>query len=79
MNVEKSLKLARRFIELPVEKRRLFLETLASEGIDFSQFPIPADVAVDDDRHTVLCPAAHVVSVATDPHGAAYNLPRRWC
>ncbi|WP_319150895.1 hypothetical protein [Pseudomonas aeruginosa] len=35
MNAEDSLKLARRFIELPVEKRRVFLETLRGEGIDF--------------------------------------------
>ena len=32
MNAEDSLKLARRFIELPVEKRRVFLETLRGEG-----------------------------------------------
>lgn len=37
MNAEDSLKLARRFIELPVEKRRVFLETLRGEGIDFSE------------------------------------------
>lgn len=52
MNAEKSLKLARRFIELPLEKRRLFLDGLRAEGIDFSQFPIPADVA-QDDRHAL--------------------------
>lgn len=45
MNAEDSLKLARRFIELPVEKRRVFLETLRGEGIDFSLFPIPAGVS----------------------------------
>ena len=48
MNAEKSLKLARRFIELPLEKRRLFLDGLRGEGIDFSQFPIPADVPQHD-------------------------------
>ncbi|UFH28619.1 non-ribosomal peptide synthase/polyketide synthase [Pseudomonas sp. CIP-10] len=75
MNVEKSLKLARRFIELPVEKRRLFLETLASEGIDFSQFPIPADVAVDD-RHALSYAQQRMWFLwQLDPHGAAYNLP----
>ena len=75
MNAEKSLKLARRFIELPLEKRRLFLDGLRAEGIDFSQFPIPADVA-QDDRHALSYAQRRMWFLwQLDPHSGAYNLP----
>ena len=62
MNAADAQKLARRFIELPVEKRRVFLETLRGEGIDFSLFPIPAGVSsAERDR---LSYAFALVSVA---------------
>ena len=48
MNAEDSLKLARRFIGLPLEKRQMFLQALQKEGIDFSRFPIPAQVEAED-------------------------------
>ena len=44
MNAEDSLKLARRFIGLPLEKRQMFLAALHKEGVDFARFPIPAGV-----------------------------------
>ena len=37
MNAADAQKLARRFIELPQDKRRLFLAGMAREGIDFAQ------------------------------------------
>jgi hypothetical protein len=43
MNAEDSLKLARRFIGLPLEKRQMFLAALHKEGVDFAGFPfLPA-------------------------------------
>ncbi|MFF7110513.1 amino acid adenylation domain-containing protein [Pseudomonas sichuanensis] len=75
MNAEKSLQLARRFIELPLEKRRLFLESLAREGIDFSQFPIPAGVAADDRLAPSYAQQRMWVLWQLDPQGGAYNLP----
>ena len=54
MNAEDSLKLARRFIGLPLEKRQLFLQALQKEGIDFSRFPIPAQVEAEVLREEVL-------------------------
>ncbi|MHB2050556.1 amino acid adenylation domain-containing protein, partial [Pseudomonas sp. VEM90] len=75
MNPEKSLQLARRFIELPPEKRRLFLETLAREGIDFSQFPIPAGVTADDRLAPSYAQQRMWVLWQLDPQGGAYNLP----
>ncbi len=35
MNADQTLKLARRFIELSPDKRRLFLKALQGEGMDF--------------------------------------------
>jgi hypothetical protein len=35
-----AVDLARRFAQLPADKRRLFLEQLAKRGIDFSILPI---------------------------------------
>jgi len=75
MNAEKSLKLARRFIELPLEKRRLFLDGLRAENIDFSLFPIPADVAVED-RHALSYAQRRMWFLwQLDPQSGAYNLP----
>jgi len=75
MNAEKSLQLARRFIELPLEKRRLFLESLAREGIDFSQFPIPAGVMAEDRLAPSFAQQRMWVLWQLDPKGGAYNLP----
>ena len=75
MNADKSLKLARRFIELPVEKRRLFLEGLRAEGIDFSQFPIAAGVDVED-RYALSYGQQRMWFLwQLDRHSGAYNLP----
>ncbi|NVN66453.1 amino acid adenylation domain-containing protein, partial [Pseudomonas putida] len=75
MNSERSLKLARSFIGLPVEKRRLFLEGLRAERIDFSQFPIVAGVQADD-RHTLSYAQQRMWFLwHLDPHSGAYNLP----
>ena len=75
MNAEKSLKLARRFIELPLEKRRLFLDGLRAEGIDFSQFQIPADVPEADRQVLSYAQRRMWFLWQLDPHSGAYNLP----
>ena len=75
MNAEKSLKLARRFIELPLEKRQLFLDGLRAEGIDFSQFPIPADVPQTDRNALSYAQRRMWFLWQLDPLSGAYNLP----
>ncbi|WP_409285766.1 amino acid adenylation domain-containing protein, partial [Pseudomonas protegens] len=75
MNAEKSLKLARRFIELPLEKRRLFLDSLRAENIDFSLFPIPAGVAVEDRQELSYAQRRMWLLWQLDPQSGAYNLP----
>ncbi|WP_145003791.1 non-ribosomal peptide synthetase [Pseudomonas oryzihabitans] len=75
MNAEHSLALARRFIQLPLEKRRLFLASLREEGVDFRLFPIPAGVETED--HDVLSYAQRRMWLLwqLEPESAAYNLP----
>ena len=75
MNAEDALKLARRFIGLPVEKRQLFLAALAREGVDFAQFPIPADVPAEDRQALSYAQRRMWVLWQLDPHSGAYNLP----
>ncbi|ROL65830.1 non-ribosomal peptide synthetase [Pseudomonas chlororaphis] len=75
MNAEKSLKLARRFIELPLEKRRLFLDGLRAENIDFSLFPIPSGVAAEDRQALSYAQQRMWVLWQLDPASGAYNLP----
>jgi amino acid adenylation domain-containing protein/non-ribosomal peptide synthase protein (TIGR01720 family) len=75
MNAEDSLKLARRFIGLPLEKRQMFLAALNKEGVDFSQFPIPAGVEVED-RHALSYAQQRMWFLwQLDQQSGAYNLP----
>ena len=75
MNAQDSLKLARRFIELPPEKRPLFLEALRKEGVDFSQFPIPANASSSERDGLSYAQGRMWFLWQLDPQGAAYNLP----
>ncbi len=72
-SIETSL--ARRFLELPAEKRRLFLAALGDEQIDFSLYPI---VAVPGHAERDLLSYAQQrmwFLWQLEPHSAAYNLP----
>ncbi len=75
MNAEDSLKLARRFIGLPLEKRQMFLQALQKEGIDFSRFPIPASVEADDRQALSYAQQRMWFLWQLDPQSGAYNLP----
>ncbi|MEZ1318102.1 non-ribosomal peptide synthase/polyketide synthase [Pseudomonas fluorescens] len=75
MNAEDSLKLARRFIGLPVEKRQLFLAVLNKEGVDFARFPIPQGVEAEDRQALSYAQQRMWFLWQLDPHSGAYNLP----
>ena len=75
MNAQDALKLARRFIELPLQKRRLFLEGLQREGVDFSLFPIPQGVNPEQDRVLSFAQQRMWFLWQLDPQSSAYNLP----
>ncbi|EJM23964.1 non-ribosomal peptide synthase/amino acid adenylation enzyme [Pseudomonas sp. GM21] len=75
MNAEDSLKLARRFIGLPLEKRQMFLAALQKEGVDFARFPIPAGVEAEDRQALSYAQQRMWFLWQLDPHSGAYNLP----
>ncbi|MGE1175485.1 non-ribosomal peptide synthetase [Pseudomonas sp. BW7P1] len=75
MNADDSLKLARRFIGLPLEKRQMFLAALQREGVDFSRFPIPAGVEAEDRQALSYAQQRMWFLWHLDPHSGAYNLP----
>lgn len=75
MNAEDSLKLARRFIGLPLEKRQMFLAALHKEGVDFARFPIPAGVEADDRQALSYAQQRMWFLWQLDPQSGAYNLP----
>ncbi len=75
MNAEDSMKLARRFIGLPLEKRQVFLQALQKEGVDFSRFPIPAGVEAQDRQALSYAQQRMWFLWQLDPASGAYNLP----
>lgn len=75
MNADQTLKLARRFIELSPDKRRLFLKALQGEGMDFSVLPIAPGVAVAERDQLSYAQRRMWFLWQLDPQGAAYNLP----
>uniref|UniRef100_UPI0025EDDE3D non-ribosomal peptide synthetase n=1 Tax=uncultured Pseudomonas sp. TaxID=114707 RepID=UPI0025EDDE3D len=75
MHAQDALKLARRFIELPPEKRRLFLAGLQQQAVDFALLPIPAEVPVAERDGLSYAQQRMWFLWQLDPQGAAYNLP----
>ncbi|MCJ8205209.1 non-ribosomal peptide synthase/polyketide synthase [Pseudomonas sp. RGM2987] len=75
MNAEDALKLARRFIGLPLEKRRMFLAALDKEGVDFSGFPIPQGVEAEDRQALSYAQQRMWFLWQLEPESGAYNLP----
>ncbi|MDO7900266.1 condensation domain-containing protein, partial [Pseudomonas citrulli] len=75
MNAEDALKLARRFIGLPLEKRRTFLAALDKEGVAFSGFPIPRGVEAEDRQALSYAQRRMWFLWQLEPASGAYNLP----
>ncbi|WLG66450.1 non-ribosomal peptide synthetase [Pseudomonas brassicacearum] len=75
MNAEDALKLARRFIGLPLEKRRMFLAALDKEGVEFSGFPIPLGVEAEDRQALSYAQQRMWFLWQLEPGSGAYNLP----
>ncbi|KPW81245.1 Pyoverdine sidechain peptide synthetase I, epsilon-Lys module, partial [Pseudomonas syringae pv. coriandricola] len=79
MNPEHAKKLARRFVELPLEKRRLFLEGMRKENMDFALFPIPSCEGLAERDGLSYAQQRMWFLWQLDPHSAAYNLPMSVC
>ncbi|TFF49900.1 non-ribosomal peptide synthetase [Pseudomonas putida] len=75
MNAQDSLKLARRFIELPAAKRRLFLDAMRGEGVDFALLPIAPGVEVAARDALSYAQQRMWFAWRLDAKSAAYNLP----
>ncbi|MDU9390188.1 amino acid adenylation domain-containing protein [Pseudomonas sp. zfem002] len=79
MNAEQARTLARRFVELPAEKRSLFLDALRREKVDFAQFPIPSCEGVAGRDGLSYAQQRMWFLWQLDPQGAGYNLPVSVC
>ncbi|WP_017905468.1 non-ribosomal peptide synthetase [Pseudomonas asplenii] len=75
MKPQDAQKLARRFIELPQDKRRIFLAAMDREGVDFSLLPIAACEGVAERDGLSHAQQRMWFLWQLDPHSAAYNLP----
>ncbi len=75
MNAADAQKLSRRFIELPLDKRRLFLEGMRREGIDFAQLPMSSCVGLSERDGLSYAQQRMWFLWQLEPHSAAYNLP----
>ena len=75
MNPADAQQLARRFIELPQDKRRVFLAGMAHEGIDFAQLPMTSCVGLVERDGLSYAQQRMWFLWQLDPHSAAYNLP----
>ncbi|WP_248796632.1 amino acid adenylation domain-containing protein [Pseudomonas sp. MWU13-2105] len=75
MNPRDAQQLARRFIALSEEKRRVFLAAMDREGVDFSLLPIVAGDGVVERDGLSYAQQRLWFLWQLDPTGAAYNLP----
>ncbi|SMF97468.1 non-ribosomal peptide synthase domain TIGR01720/amino acid adenylation domain-containing protein [Methylomagnum ishizawai] len=71
---EQAAALVRRFVALPPERRRVFLERLAERGIDFSLLPIPMGLAGDDPAPLSPVQQGLWFLAQLDPDSAAYHI-----
>jgi len=75
MNDSQARALASRFIQLTPEKRSIFLDALAKEGISFSAFPIVPSVNEASRNELSYTQQRMWFLWQLDPQSAAYNLP----
>ena len=73
--LDQSLKLARRFIELPLDKRRVFFAALRDEQVDFTHYPIPDSSGVAGRDQLSYAQQRMWFLWQLEPGSAAYNLP----
>ncbi|AXQ47327.1 non-ribosomal peptide synthetase [Pseudomonas vlassakiae] len=73
--LDQSLKLARRFIELPLEKRRVFFAALRDEQVDFTSYPIPDCSGIAGRDQLSYAQQRMWFLWQLEPGSAAYNLP----
>lgn len=75
MNDSQAHALASRFIRLAPEKRRVFLDALKKEGVDFAAFPIVSSAGEPARCQLSYAQQRMWFLWQLDPDSAAYNLP----
>ena len=75
MDKSVALRIARRFITLPLDKRKLYLEKMLEEGVSPANLPIPEVRSGFDSIPLSYAQERQWFLWQMDPHSTAYHLP----
>ncbi|MCU1758991.1 non-ribosomal peptide synthase/polyketide synthase [Pseudomonas sp. 14P_8.1_Bac3] len=75
MDTNVALKIARRFITLPLDKRRVYLQKMLEEGVSPANLPIPETQSHFDPVPLSFAQERQWFLWQMDPDSAAYNIP----
>ncbi|WP_201191066.1 non-ribosomal peptide synthase/polyketide synthase [Pseudomonas fluorescens] len=75
MDTNVALKIARRFITLPLDKRRVYLQKMLEEGVSPANLPIPQTQSQFDPVPLSFAQERQWFLWQMDPDSAAYNIP----
>ncbi|WP_448724800.1 non-ribosomal peptide synthase/polyketide synthase [Pseudomonas farris] len=75
MDTNVALKIARRFITLPLDKRRVYLQKMLEEGVSPANLPIPETQSQFDPVPLSFAQERQWFLWQMDPDSAAYNIP----
>ncbi|MCE6982201.1 hypothetical protein EI534_33610, partial [Pseudomonas frederiksbergensis] len=70
-----NTQLVQRFIKLPAQQRRLFLEKLAGKGMSLAQLPIPVSRLEHGDLPLSYAQQRQWFLWQLDRHSSAYHIP----
>jgi len=75
MDTNVALKIARRFITLPLDKRRVYLQKMLEEGVSPANLPIPETQSQFDPVPLSFAQERQWFLWQMDPDSVAYNIP----
>ncbi|NVZ39569.1 amino acid adenylation domain-containing protein, partial [Pseudomonas sp. 21615526] len=75
MDIHAAQRIARRFITLPLDKRRLYLEKMLQEGVSPANLPIPEVQSAVESIPLSFAQERQWFLWQLDPQSTAYNLP----
>ncbi|BBP58423.1 non-ribosomal peptide synthase/polyketide synthase [Pseudomonas sp. St316] len=75
MDKSVALRIAKRFITLPLDKRRLYLEKMLEEGVSPANLPIPEVRGGFEDLPLSYAQERQWFLWQMDPHSSAYHIP----
>ncbi|WP_284357325.1 hypothetical protein, partial [Pseudomonas putida] len=74
MNSDTAKSVAKRFVTLPLEKRRLYWQKMQAEGISSANLPIPAVKSLFEAIRLSYAQQRQWFLWQLEPEGAAYNM-----